>query len=133
MPVERRGQAIAFEIGSTGNGRNPVFEGRRQPSRGGTSRMTRECQVRICEGLGVAQIRRIRQEENAPQVQRRLLRPAYSVSDMKEGLEGARHESLAAFFNHPRPSQEIDNLLGIADKNFLKDESFLRCDPSPLQ
>src|SRR5260370_4820274 len=53
MPVERRGQAIAFEIGSTGNGRNPVFEGRRQPSRGGTSRMTRECQVRICEGLGV--------------------------------------------------------------------------------
>ncbi len=26
---------------------------------------------------------------------------------MKEGLEGARHESLAAFFNHPRPSQEI--------------------------
>jgi hypothetical protein len=27
--------------------------GRRQPSRGGTSRMTRECQVRICERLGV--------------------------------------------------------------------------------
>src|SRR5207245_4239941 len=35
---------------------------------------------------------------------------------MKEGLEGARHESLAAFFNHPRPSQEIDGLLGIADE-----------------
>src|SRR5208337_2482068 len=78
----------------------------------------------------VAQIRGIRQEDNAPQVQRRLLRPAYSVSDMKEGLEGARHESLAVFFNHPRPSQEIDGLLGIADENFLKDESFLRCDPS---
>ena len=30
-----------------------MFNGRRQPSRGGTSRMTRECQVRICEGLGV--------------------------------------------------------------------------------
>ena len=27
--------------------------GRRQPSGGGTSRMTRECQVRICERLGV--------------------------------------------------------------------------------
>jgi hypothetical protein len=27
--------------------------GRRQPSVGGTSRMTRECQVRICERLGV--------------------------------------------------------------------------------
>src|SRR6516162_4697292 len=53
MPVERRGQVIAFEIGSTGNGRNPIFNGRRQPSRGDTSRMNREVQVRICEGLGV--------------------------------------------------------------------------------
>ena len=34
MPVEQRGQAIAFEIGSTGNGRNPIFNGRRQPSSG---------------------------------------------------------------------------------------------------
>src|ERR1700730_8058609 len=33
----------------TANGRNPMFNGRRQPSRGGTSRMTRECQVRFCE------------------------------------------------------------------------------------
>src|SRR5205823_5116392 len=53
MPVERREQAIAIWIGSTGNGRNPMFNGRRQPSRGGTSRMTRGYQVRICEGLGV--------------------------------------------------------------------------------
>ena len=30
-----------------------MFNGRRQPSYGGTSRMTRECQVRICERLGV--------------------------------------------------------------------------------
>ena len=30
-----------------------MFNGRRQPSRGGTSRMSREAQVRICEGLGV--------------------------------------------------------------------------------
>jgi hypothetical protein len=30
-----------------------MFNGRRQPSGGGTSRMTRECQVRICERLGV--------------------------------------------------------------------------------
>jgi hypothetical protein len=30
-----------------------MWNGRRQPSRGGTSRMTRECQVRICERLGV--------------------------------------------------------------------------------
>jgi hypothetical protein len=53
MLVERRERAIAIWLGSTGNGRNPMFNGRRQPSRGGTSRMTRECQVRICEGLGV--------------------------------------------------------------------------------
>jgi len=56
--VERRGQAIAFEIGSTGNGRNPIFNGRRQPSSGGTSRMKRESQVRICERLGVIVSRR---------------------------------------------------------------------------
>ena len=53
MPAERREWAIVFEIGSTGNGRNPVINGRRQPSRGGTSRMNREVQVRICERFGV--------------------------------------------------------------------------------
>ena len=53
MPVERREQAIAIWLGSTGNGRNPMFNGRRQPSCDGTSRMMREYQVRICERLGV--------------------------------------------------------------------------------
>src|SRR4030088_132239 len=53
MTVERRERAIAIWLGSTGNGRNPMFNGRRPASRGGTSRMTRECQVRFCEGLGV--------------------------------------------------------------------------------
>src|SRR5215831_10291468 len=53
MPAERRGQAIAVGVGSTGNGRSLTFNGRRQPSCDGTSRMTRECQVRICEGLEV--------------------------------------------------------------------------------
>src|ERR1700719_4511362 len=53
MLVERRGQVIAVGSEPTGNGRNPMFNGRRQPSRGGTSRMTRECQVRFCERLGV--------------------------------------------------------------------------------
>src|SRR5918995_5037395 len=53
MLVERREQAIAIWLGSTGNGRNPMFNGRRQPSCGGTSRMMREYQVRICERLGV--------------------------------------------------------------------------------
>src|ERR1700758_5240865 len=53
MPVERREQAIAIWLGSTGNGRSPMFNGRRQPSCDGTSRMTRECQVRFFEGLAV--------------------------------------------------------------------------------
>jgi hypothetical protein len=53
MPVERRERVIAIWLGSTGNGRNPMFNGRRQPSRGGTSRMMREYQVRFCERLGV--------------------------------------------------------------------------------
>ena len=81
----------------------------------------------------VARIRRVRQKDDAPEVQRRLLRPTYSVSDMKEGLEGARYKSVAAFFNHLRPSQKIDGLLGVADENILKDASFLRRDPSALQ
>ena len=33
-------------VGSTGNGKSPHFNGRRQPSGGGTSRMMREYQVR---------------------------------------------------------------------------------------
>jgi hypothetical protein len=52
MPVERRGQVIAVGSGSTGNGRSPAFNGRRQPSCGGTSRINREIYVRFCEGLG---------------------------------------------------------------------------------
>ena len=39
MPVERRKEAIAIWIGSTGNGKNPINNGKRQPSCGGTSRM----------------------------------------------------------------------------------------------
>src|SRR5215475_12965161 len=53
MLVERREQAIAIWIGSTGNGRNPIVNGRRQPSCDGTSQMNREVHVRICERLGV--------------------------------------------------------------------------------
>ena len=53
MPVERREQAIAIWIGSTGNGRNPILNGRRQPPCGGVSRMNREVHVRFCEGRGV--------------------------------------------------------------------------------
>src|SRR5262249_1960676 len=55
MLAERRGQVIAVELGPTGSypGGARWFSGRRQPSRGDTSRMIREYQVRICEGPGV--------------------------------------------------------------------------------
>src|ERR1700746_3056227 len=91
------------------------------------------CADHLLERLAVARIRRVRQKDDVPEVQRRLLRPTYSVSDMKERLEGTRYTSVATFFNHLRPSQEIDGLLGIADENILKDASFLRRDPSALQ
>src|SRR5215472_18644584 len=45
-------------LGSTGNGRNPMSNGRRQPSRDGTSRISREAYVRFCERLGVIVSRR---------------------------------------------------------------------------
>src|SRR6266404_2285609 len=54
MPMERRGWVIVVERANwvkPGGARR--FSGRRQPSRGDTSRMNREVQVRICEGLGV--------------------------------------------------------------------------------
>src|SRR5215813_7908429 len=53
MLVERREQVIAIWLRSTGNGRNPMFSGRRQPLCDGTSRISREAYVRFCERLGV--------------------------------------------------------------------------------
>ncbi len=55
MSVERSGQAIDVEIskGQLATGGACDFDGGRQPSIDGTSRMNREVQVRICEGLGV--------------------------------------------------------------------------------
>ena len=56
MSVERSGQAIGVETLKrqlvTGGARG--FDGGRQLSTDGTSRMNREVQVRICEGLGVS-------------------------------------------------------------------------------
>src|SRR5262249_33311286 len=51
--LERRGWVIAVDLGQPVAGKSSSFNGRRQPSRGGTSRMMREYQVRICERLGV--------------------------------------------------------------------------------
>src|ERR1035441_6498924 len=74
MPVERRGQAIDIGSGQPGSGqtdsgRNSMFNGRRQPSHGGTSRMMREYQVRICERLGVKFLGPTRHVWTVPAVQ----------------------------------------------------------------
>src|SRR3981081_235659 len=53
MVMERRGRLIDDESGQLVTGRSLKFNGRRQPSFDGTSRMMREYQVRICERLGV--------------------------------------------------------------------------------
>src|SRR5271169_3071849 len=53
MPVEQREQVTHITWSQRATGGTPGFDGRRQPSLGGTSRMNREIHVRICEGLGV--------------------------------------------------------------------------------
>jgi hypothetical protein len=53
MLVERRERGHRHLARVNRQREEPDVHGRRQPSRGGTSRMTRECQVRFCEGLGV--------------------------------------------------------------------------------
>jgi len=72
-------------FGSTGNGRNPRFSGRRQPSCDGTSRMTRECQVRICERLGVKFPGPTRRVSRASPKCRRCA----TVREMREGPSGS--------------------------------------------
>ena len=54
MSVERSGQAIGVEAlkGQLATGGARGFDGGRQLLTDGTSRMNREVQVRICEGLG---------------------------------------------------------------------------------
>src|ERR1700732_3501632 len=47
------GRSSPLGASQLATGGAPILDGRRQPSCGGTSRMTRECQVRICERLGV--------------------------------------------------------------------------------
>src|SRR6478672_644281 len=47
MPVERRGQVTDVGSEPTGNRRSSILNGRRQPSCGGTSRMTREARGEI--------------------------------------------------------------------------------------
>jgi hypothetical protein len=82
MLVERRERVFAIWLGATGNGRNPMINGRRQPSRGGTSRMTRECQVRFCERLGVQFPGPTRQNPNPPSRPLCQLWPAADITPL---------------------------------------------------
>ena len=53
-----------------------MINGRRQPSRGGTSRISREAYVRFCERLGAKFPGPTRQNENPPRSGLCLLPPA---------------------------------------------------------
>jgi hypothetical protein len=57
MPVEQREQVTHVGMELTETGGTPCLDGRRQPSLGGTSRMSREAHVRICGGLEVKFLR----------------------------------------------------------------------------
>jgi len=48
MGLERRGRVTDVDLGQPAGREEPLFDGRRQPSCGGTSRMSREAQVRMC-------------------------------------------------------------------------------------
>jgi len=63
-----------------------MFNGRRQPSCGGTSRMMREYQVGICERLGVKFPGPTRPEEQSQN------RPRLRLDDDRRSGLGALHE-----------------------------------------
>src|SRR5205807_7814629 len=75
MAVERRGWVTAVGSGQPATGGTRHYNGRRQPSRGGTSRMMREYPVRICEGLGVKFPGPTRQQRRLSDVQSLSARP----------------------------------------------------------
>ena len=63
-----------------------MCNGRRQPSRDGTSRMNREVQVRFCERLGVQFPGPTRHNRHSPSTADCPLSPA---ADMRQGQPGA--------------------------------------------
>jgi hypothetical protein len=53
MGLERREQAVVVALGQSETRGARQCSGRVMPSNDGTSRVTRECQARFCEGLRV--------------------------------------------------------------------------------
>src|ERR1700730_5555229 len=76
-------------VGSTGNGRSLTFNGRRQPSRGDTSRMMREYQVRICERLGVKVPGPTRQRRRSQYVRNESAYPPIAAGEQTSRLVGS--------------------------------------------
>jgi hypothetical protein len=84
MAVEGRGQVTCIGIVRV-NGQPEELDGldgRRQPSLGGMSRVSREAQARICEGLGVKLPGPTRRRERG----RRGAEADYSASRFPEGV-----------------------------------------------
>jgi hypothetical protein len=116
MPVGRRERVIAIWLGSTGNGRNPMSNGRRQPSRGGTSRMTRECQVRFCERLGVKFPGPTRQNSNPA---RTLACPVPPGADLPRVADQLRDKSAE--------SDGVGRIASVLEGVFISHRSARRC------
>jgi hypothetical protein len=69
-----------------------MFNGRRQPSNDGTSRMTRECQVRFCERLGVKFPGPTRRSRHSSSTRRQIARTYLVFADVEGKLDVLRVE-----------------------------------------
>src|SRR5215831_12133814 len=74
----------------------------------------------VLEGRAIAGIRSSRQQDDAPEVERLIVGAANRMPDMKQRLEGARHELAAGVSGHPCASKEIDRLLSVAHEHVFE-------------
>src|SRR5579872_1907303 len=109
MSVERSGQAIGVEAlkGQLVTAGTRGFDGGRQPFNDGTSRMNREVQVRICEGLGV--------KFPGPTRRAGVLTPAYSYRIALSGFSTAALRAGIQQANNPTAVSSrltVTNIIG---------------------
>ena len=86
-----------------------MFNGRRQPSRDGTSRMTREYQVRFCERLGVKFPGPTRQKRRLAARPLGLLHLSHPTLAVGVGTAGSCHNRTHAL---QQTASLLDHLLG---------------------
>src|SRR6266436_9198856 len=95
MPWSEGGRSPTLGVSQLATGGAPILDGRRRPSFGGTSRMTRECHVRICERLGV--------KFPGPTRQNRTTRPGCRTSVSSQRTGHATTAAACSFCAQQRP------------------------------